>query len=282
MSCRKFSIEIREGEAMNDGLNDEKRLQVIKKRLGWMTDFAQEIRNSEWDEQSSASQDRYIRIRGESLRAVSLNDLSPLCGFGKSGNAKTVATVLRHFDDVRRTPIRLAEADHQRKKERRLQSHIIKQALLSERNLLGKASLECLSNEFDKLVFALDEVSFGDNNNAPVIRCDLLAVGQIGGETFPVVIELKSNRQLARLDEQLEVAARHVIATYQEARNLLETVTGLKLNSQRVGKILVWPRGDNERAETLEFRRNHQDIKFVEYTPESYGSPQEVTFALKI
>lgn len=265
---------------MDDGLNNVARLAVIKKRLGLMSQFAQQINMSKWSEQTAAEQDRYIRIRGESLRAVSLNDLSPLCGFGKTGDAKTVATVVRHFDDKGRTPLKLAKKDHESKRERRLQSYIIKQALMSQRNLLGKNTLECLSREFDKLVFALDEVSFGDNNNAPVIRCDLLAVGQVGDEIFPVVIELKSNRDLERLDDQLEIAARHVVATYQEAKQLLELVTGLKLNSQRIGKVLVWP-GKRERPETTEFRRNNPDIRFVEYGPVSYQSPAEVTFTLR-
>lgn len=266
-------------KAMDDVLNNEERLKVIKKRLKLMSQLGHQIRASGWDEKASAKDDRYIRIKGESLRAVSLNDLSPLCGFGKSGNARAVATVIRHFEDEGRIPVKLAEADHGRKKERRLQSYIIKQALLSQRNLLGNTSLGCIGKEFDKLVFALDEVSFGDNNNSPVIRCDLLAVGQRGGEIFPAVIELKSNRELDRLDEQLENATRHIEKTYENVKELLEVVTGLKLNSQRVEKILVWPSPNGkESRETTRFRQDNPDIKFIEYSPVSYRTLSEVKF----
>lgn len=256
------------------------RAALIKWRLGNMIEFVQKLKDKGWNEAAAASEDKYIRVLGESCRAVSLNDVSPLCGFGGTGS-KDISKVFQHFDDVKRKPAELAEDDWRIKKERRLQSWIVKEALMNGRDLLQSPIFECLKDSFDELVFALDEVSFGDKNHEPpkTVRCDLLAVGvKKNGDVIPVVIELKTLRSLGRLLEQLENAEREISAHKEEVRSLMALTTGKNISSFSVMKILVWPHG--EESKNTADRRKASGVIFVEYTPNNFAHPNVLTAKL--
>jgi hypothetical protein len=75
------------------------RDEVIICRLQNMTRMAIELRELEKNGEIKklAEKDEYIRIRGESYRAVSLSDKTPLCGYAKRG-VKTIKTIISHFE----------------------------------------------------------------------------------------------------------------------------------------------------------------------------------------
>lgn len=259
------------------------RTALIKWRLKNMIAFAKEMQKPLWDESLAATNDKYIRILGESCRAVSLNDLSPLCGYGGTGS-KVVSNVIKHFDDAKREPIKLAGDDWKKKKERRLQSWIIKQGLMNGRDLLQSPIFNCLKTHFDELLFALDEVSFGDNNhNLPkIVRCDLLAVGVKGNNVFPVVIELKSNRALGDLIMQLANAEKEIDSHSNEIGELMKSLTKKNISDFAVRKVLVWPAATiGESKGTAEIRTN-SDVIFVEYSPKDFKHPEEMVFSLPL
>jgi hypothetical protein len=194
--------------------------------------------------------------------------------------------VIQHFDDANRQPKNLAEKYLAIKKERRLQSWIIKQALMNRRDLMKSQIFECLKESFDELIFALDEVSFGDKNHkhpieeADIVRCDLLAVGVKDGNTFPVVIELKTSRDLGRLIEQLKNAEREIISHEQEIRSLMELITGKKISDSTVKKVLVWP--DGNESKTTATKRKDSNVFFVQYSPCEFESPNTLTATLPV
>ena len=158
-----------------------------------------------------ADDNKYVRICGESYRAVSLDDEYPLVGFS-SGGVSTLGTIEKHFS-INLLDGKLIEG---KKEERRLQSYIIRKALQSSRELVDILDLK---DDFDELRFCLDEVSLGDRNKKVplkrgdqseegIVRCDILAVGKETGEDewTIVLIELKYKREMKRLKEQLKLS----------------------------------------------------------------------------
>ena len=116
--------------------NHEEWHGIIQKRLEKMTYRAGERR--EWLKSFGAQidPDWYVRIRGDSYRAVSLNEASPLMGYGKDG-AKEIDTILDHF--------REKKAGAPGKKnihERKIHSWLIKQSLHHDLSLKPALSLD--------------------------------------------------------------------------------------------------------------------------------------------
>lgn len=282
--------------------NTKERNVMINWRLRNMKRLVDEL-NSDfvgWNETERASKDQYIRINGEGVRAVSLADKSALCGYGKTSSHKVPKTAIEHFEFI---PNDLVEKTFSTKQERRMQSHLIKQALLNNRSLLGAGALSCLSEKFDELLFALDEVSFGDNNleiepddneHPKIVRCDILAVGIKDGDVFPVLIELKSVRSLQRLGAQLEYAAKDIScnsARISAMATLLSTVTRKKLNSysaDKICKILVWPAGKESITTSNNIANDPKlkDLIYIEYFSAkndvpAHWNPAEVTYQLR-
>lgn len=262
---------------------------VICKRLKKMVKMAQELRQCEdFNSKEYAQRNNYVRIGGESFRAVSLFDSYPLCGIGKSGSRK-LATVLGHFEKAvnsnSKRELNARVLDH--KKERRLQCWLVREALLNDGSLIKPLNLG--KEHFDELWFALDEVSIGDKSH-PIndlaaqitlspeqegkkmnaVRCDILAVGVIGKEVFPVVIELKSKRDKDRLQKQLNnfenlLKYKHFEPYFSD---LLEACTGLKINSN-CRKIIIWP-ALNEKNNKTVTAIHKNGIDLIEYS-DSYG-----------
>jgi len=176
--------------------------------------------------------DWYIRVGGNGYTAVSLNDKRPLLGFS-SGTVTNLETVMHHFnkptkESGRKTP------------EKRAQAWLIKQALKNNLNLKTCLGLE--GSIYEELLFALDEVSFGDRDNQPIRRLDILAVGIHDGSGFPVFIELKSRREAGRLQNQLRQYQSQIKPYKPEFERLLSACTNRKLDLSKYGSIIVWPR----------------------------------------
>jgi len=265
------------------------RKKLIDWRLEFMTHLAQGLKDNSWNEVEEAKHNNYIRINGESYRAVSLADDSPLSKFANSGSCE-LATIKQHFG---KTPASKDGEWLEKKRERRLQSRIIQQALINNRNLLTDSIFgKALEGMFDELIFALDEVSFGDVKHRPLevgrenSRCDLVAIGKVGNEIFPVVIELKSERSLDRLLVQLDDASNEIMEHLPQFSSLLNALTGMSVSKAVVRKILVWPAlvsGRPDRKETADIceERGKAGMFFVEYSPNKFSSPEEIQYSLR-
>lgn len=270
----------------------ESRNAVINKRLQYMCVTANKLKADGWDRCSNAEQDRYIRINGSSMQAVSLADEKALNGHG----SKTTSTqaIIKRFntdaDDISTNKFKGDKSAFDMKKERRLQAHIIKESLINDGDLLCSKLFICLNKIFTKLLFVTDEISFGDRNNQPIVRCDIFAVGVINGAAQPVLIELKSTRSLSRLYDQIDSATSDLTgSTSDESKHrqklicdFVKSITGESISTSTfdVRKILVWPHGKPSKA-TLKKMKDRNDVLYIEYLPTDFSRPQEVRFSLK-
>lgn len=185
--------------------------------------------------------DAYVRASAGGLRAVCVSPDAPLCEFRKS-TVKTVGKALEHVVEATGP---LVSETAKSKRERSLQAHLIREALLHGgdlRPVLGSGV------PFDRLLFALDEVPLHKGSStAPLVRCDLLAVGITGSSLEPVLIELKWGRTLKRLCEQLDDYADLVEKYRAEFETLLGEAIGRSgaVSASRLHQMIVWPKPDS-------------------------------------
>jgi hypothetical protein len=130
--------------------------------------------------------------------------------------------------------------------EKALQSFLISRALAANRQLepINEASRRTHSPV--DLTFMVDEISVpvGESH----IVCDLLAVRWVEKGVVPVVIELKSNRRMKRLVEQVETYAALVDRHRDQYKRLLGAFCSYPIDL--VGpceKWIVWPMAGKER-----------------------------------
>jgi len=185
-----------------------------------------------------AAQNQYIRIGGLGYRSVSLDEKSPLSGYTVKPS-ESLDKIFLQFKDSKPKPMDVDVLE--KKKERRLQSWIIKNALLKNRDMIAALSLaDC---PYDEILFATDEVSFG------AIRCDIVAVCRKGANYYPVLIELKSNRDKSELIRQIRVFCEKIVEYSHEFSELLGILTGIdpgKIMKKEPHKIIIWPLADSE------------------------------------
>lgn len=253
---------------------------IIARRLEGMNVRAQALQENKELIGQYVEKKCYVRIGGESFRAVSLREDYPLCGCAKSAN-KNLEAICRHFDAFgMKKEIELwPEEKKKTKPERSLQCWIIHEALKNDSDLLVPLGI---NKPFDKLRFALDEVSLGEkkhpissianltlqneNQKKPnAVRCDLLAVGKINGKVFPIIIELKSNRAMKDLIAQVDNFAKLICRFKDYFIPLLETCTGLQINDYKPRKIIIWPEL-NSKAKTDNIEILNENISILEYT----------------
>ena len=236
------------------------RDDVIRCRLKKMTEWAKQRRNFLDHKPGWWRDDLYIRIGGNGYTAVSLDNKSPLLGFG-SGSSKNINTLERHFAKNSNGVI---------KPERRAQAWLIKQALNNKVSKLDfKESLGMINNDvYEKLFFALDEVSIGDKDNRPINRNDILAVGVYAGIAYPVLIELKYGHHLTGKNDllpELEKYATELKKFENEFMQLLYACIGIDVNFSSVGKIMVWPKSPNGKvSENVKKACVHNNVTLIE------------------
>lgn len=266
----------------------ESRDDVINKRLQFMCDKATELKAEGWDRHKEASDNKYIRINGDSMRIVSLEDKSALNGIGGKfyDVKKSKAESDKNLKDLSTEEANGRKSAFEIKKERRLQAHIIKKSLADGGSLLGKKLLICLKDiGFEELLFVTDEISFGDKNYQPIVRCDLFAVGIQRENVFPVLIELKSTRSLGRLFQQLDNASFDLgdprIPAQEDRSKLIsdfiESVTRKIITSYDVKKILIWPSGTSSK-DTMKKMKANEKIIYIEYNPVEFNCPDQIEF----
>ncbi len=140
--------------------------------------------------------------------------------------------------------------------EKALQSYIIRDA---QRNGRKMAAINAASQGTDdpvELVFVTDEISLPVVGSKAV--CDILALRRDGGQSTPVLLELKDARMLTRLIEQVEGYAKLI----DEHADLFAELFGALLGERvtfdgPTEKWIVWPAagaGADPREEELRVR----------------------------
>lgn len=195
-----------------------------------------------------ARENKHIRIRQEDYRAISLDYKNKASNTGYCrGGSQTIETIMDHFKKIPATRTT-------RREEAMLHAWLIKEALMNNRDLVRPLNL---GDKFDKLLFCYDEVSIGDQNHKPEIRCDLLALGYRKEQYFPVVIELKYTRSQTRLIEQLDnfINEFKLNSELRIALNaLLSEFAKDPSEVRHVGefeRIIVWPKCENPKKQTI-------------------------------
>lgn len=199
------------------------------------------VAHPEYKPEQMAANCQYIRIGGAGFRAVSLDPKTPLSGYSDKPS-NNLDTIFREFKELKPEPMKV---EPEKKEERCLQRHIIKSALENGRNLL--VTLDCKNSHYDELLFVTDEVSLGK------VRCDLLALGKIGSNYYPVSIELKCRRDKKELLRQLEafcVEIRKYGGLFSEIITTLTKRTDIKIDTENPHKMIVWPLADSEARTT--------------------------------
>lgn len=230
-----------------------------QKVLENMIEFSAELNKDErYKPHEMADQNQYIRIGGLGYRSVSLNSKTPLSGYSESPS-KNLGKIFNEFNT--KTPKTMDAKVREKKEERRLQRFIIKASLKNNRDMIEALSLtEC---PYDELIFATDEVSLGK------IRCDILSVARIDKDYFPVVIELKCNRD-RKIINQLNNFCDEIDKYKTEFQEVLAYMTGLRgiqINTNKQHKMLIWPIAPSETSGKKSINKPYQtreDIKSKE------------------
>lgn len=219
---------------------------------------AQDIDHAKW-----AQALKYIRVNGSGVRPISIcndNPCGALVGFEGSMDVNS------RLRDGLHAPVELLNPNA-RKNELRLQARLIEHALRSPETL---PALLHLTDQCDELRLVTDELKV---NN---VRADVVLLGKKDDVYFPVFIELKNERTLGRLIEQLDNIVRYV-GEYPAARNAFERFAMAYRGSDAEGRfdfdrkisVIIWeslddfskaPRSTRERIaglHVLEFPKGY-------------------------
>ena len=225
-------------------------------------------RAKQWREEMPVHEDlakkhRYVRILGKSFRAISISPQNP-CGrlIAKDGNkpveGKTSlkAAIKSAFNAEDYAP-------NTEKKELEIQAFLIRHALMNGQKLHGM--LKGFDEAFEELIFATDELSTGK------LRADIIALGRKGDLYFPVFIELKKERLLTRLEEQLKAAKEFMEMSFAKPHfiAMLSAVSGIseaKISFDDCRLMVVWPPSISGQEDgRVETARSKDGILFSEF-----------------
>lgn len=152
---------------------------------------------------------------------------------------RDLARLAKDFERLFETHCR--DVDHRRSTgEKALQSALIREAYGSGRRLASLNTASARTDDPVELVFVTDEIPL------PVVGgkivCDVLALRRDAGRSTPVLLELKDDRMLTRLVEQVESYA----ALVDAHRELFAALFGALLGEDvrfdgATEKWIVWP-----------------------------------------
>jgi hypothetical protein len=256
---------------------DQGRNNVIRHRLNKMTEWAKQRREFLANHAKEWNEDWYIRIGGNGFRAVSLNNCSPLFGFADKSD-EDINEIIRQFKQNNTKNI---SDDLDGLPERRVQCWLIKQAINDKLNLKTYLGLD--GSIYEDLLFVLDEASFGDKDNQPIRRLDILAVGIYGGIAYPVLIELKSKRKLGNLLYQLGEYQSEMKQFELEFKRLFKACVNRDVNFSKYGKIMVWPKspsGKKSRTRTVDVEGDcrEDNITVIESGTDKWSNSNDFSF----
>jgi hypothetical protein len=231
-----------------------------KRRLDSIIAWAQRIKN-----ELSGVGDHvpvYFRPASRGIAMVSIAQDRPQVGKSGIHNLRALAD---RFDELYQQYC--MQGPSRPTPEKRLQSYLIAYALKHDRRI------RCLEHSGEEIYFVTDEMSLPTCNGKLV--CDILAAAHKDDSWHPMLIELKSERAMKRLIEQLNGFSGLIEQHREVFANLASTVLGIPIQwSGPTQKVLVWPAVDkpvdpraSELAELgircIGYRDNGDDFNFV-------------------
>ena len=158
--------------------------------------------------------------------------------------------------------------------EKELQSALLRDAYLHERRMRLLIDATADTGDPAELLFVTDEIALPTDDGRRIV-CDLLAVrGLEGGQYRPVVIELKSERAMKRLVEQVTTFA-SIVSEHQESfRQLAEAL--LEREQRFVApceRWIVWPAATADGTEPRAEELSALGIRTVIYTVGDHAQP---------
>ena len=239
----------------------DKQRQRLQKTIAW----AQRIR-AELQPILEAHGDR-VHFRPSSTGVAMVGLLPERPQRGKSG-LRDLARVAADFEAV--FAAHCKDIDHGRVTgEKKLQSWLIRDAYTHDRKLDATNTASANTNAPVELVFTSDEISLPTDTGK--IVCDILALRVDGGRTTPVLLELKDDRMLTRLVEQVE----NYSALIDDHADLFTDLFGALLGQGVVfdgptEKWTVWPAAGDD-VDPRETNLRERGIRVVGYREDGAG-----------
>lgn len=237
--------------------------QYIRRAIEW----ALRIRRHLADTQKQYRGQVHFRPSSGGVAMIGLLPERPQRG---KGGYKNLARLAEHFEDEfdrhccnteqgRPTP------------EKRLQSFLIGEAYANG-GLMESINRATSGTESPaELRFATDELAVPNGNRNKVV-CDILAINRVGAGRFrPVVMELKSARQLKRLLTQVNAYAAVVQAHVELFAELFSVVLDQDVQLEReCEKWIVWPALPSG-VEPRETELAEEGVRIVSYSESENG-----------
>ena len=148
--------------------------------------------------------------------------------------------------------------------EKQLQSYLIGNAYSHNRRMAAIQDAMPADDETN-LYFVTDEISVATERGKVV--CDILAIDRRPDGIAPVLMELKSERAMTRLIEQVENYS-NVLKTYSEQYEaLFAALLGEEIKFSRpLSRWIVWPTLDIGQPDPRYTQLLKQDIRVASYT----------------
>lgn len=228
--------------------------------------LGEEWRDRLSDHEELAKDGRYIRIRGRDFRAISVNPKNP-CGrlLDASGSEiKKSRDIDRAIASAKASSPDKEYKPGNEKTEMTIQAFLIREALLN--NLSFYHLFEKFDEKFDELFFVTDEMRFGDGKVKP----DIIAVGRHSGKFFPVLIELKVDKKLKKLEEQLN-NAKNILDKDKKIQELFikflcAVAKADSIDYSRTLRLLIWPRSESGNEAPKVAKARDRGILMAQYS----------------
>lgn len=148
--------------------------------------------------------------------------------------------------------------------EKVLQSFLIREAYMSERRMISLNAASVCTSDPVELWFITDELALpGDDGK---VVCDLLALRRDEGRLTPVLLELKDDRQLTRLVQQVDSYSRLMDKHAELFGELYGAIIGETITFDGpTEKWIMWPAAGEEH-DPREAELAQRGIRVVGYT----------------
>jgi hypothetical protein len=186
---------------------------------------------------------------------------------GKSG-IRNLERLARDFE--RLFGVHCRDVDHGRPTgEKALQSFLIREAYRNNRRLMSVNTASTKTDDPVDLTFVTDEIPLpGDERN---MACDVLALRRDGRRCTPVLLELKDDRMLTRLVEQVEGYAELIDVHADLFGSLFGALLGEEVRFDGPAeRWIVWPAAGRER-DPREEELAAKGIRVVGYSERAAG-----------
>lgn len=186
---------------------------------------------------------------------------------GKSG-IRNLDGLVKDFE--RMFGVHCRDVEHGRATgEKALQSALIREAYGSGRKLASVNVASASTDDPVELTFITDEIPLPVENGKMV--CDVLALRRDAGRSTPVLLELKDDRMLTRLVEQVEGYAALIDAHADLFEELFGALLGEKVRFDGpTEKWIVWPTA-GETRDPREEELAAKSVRIVGYEEKSDG-----------